>query len=299
MLQHQVEEDAPRFLVGAHVVVDQVEVGHHQPHRIGMDQHAGAQTFLEHAQQVQLVGQERVFILDRKAAVDDRVTLLDPPGAAENPFQQRFAFDMHRFQLGQEDAGQVAGRGGVAEIILHEMFDRTAPALVLVAQALGDLDLQVEGQLIRGPPGQQVQMAAHRPEEILGLHEGFEFFLREDVQLHQLADFLHAMQVFRDPEQRLQVAQPALAFLHVGFDNVALTALALMALVAFFQLGLDEFRRGIAEQVRRQPLGQLLGQRFIPGQEAVFQQRGSDGEILAPQLQAIAHRARRMANLQP
>ncbi len=37
---------------------------------------------------------------------------------------------------------------------------------------VGHLDLQVEGQLVDRAPGDQVQMAAHRPEEIVGRDEG-------------------------------------------------------------------------------------------------------------------------------
>ena len=43
-----------------------------------------------------------------------------------------------------------------------------------------------------------------------------------------------------DPQQRLQVAQAALALLDVGLEHEAGIAHALMALVALGELGLDE-----------------------------------------------------------
>ena len=56
----------------------------------------------------------------------------------------------------------------------------------------------------------------------------------------QLAGLVDAIEILGDPEQRVQVAQPALALLDVGLDDVARIAHALMALVALGELGLDE-----------------------------------------------------------
>ena len=44
----------------------------------------------------------------------------------------------------------------------------------------------------------------------------------------------------RDLRERLQIAQAALAFLHIGFDQIAAFALARMPSVAFGEFGLDE-----------------------------------------------------------
>ncbi len=43
MLQHQIEEDALRLGVVAHVIIDQMQVGRDDPHDVGVDQIAGAQ----------------------------------------------------------------------------------------------------------------------------------------------------------------------------------------------------------------------------------------------------------------
>jgi hypothetical protein len=47
-----------RLGVGAHLVVDQVQIRRDQAHRVGVQQIAGAQRLFEDAQQVQLVGKE-------------------------------------------------------------------------------------------------------------------------------------------------------------------------------------------------------------------------------------------------
>ena len=65
----------------------------------------------------------------------------------------------------------------------------------------------------------------------------------EHVVLDQLLWFAHAIDVFGDPEQRVQVAQAALAVLDVGLDQIARHSRALVALVAFGEFGGDEFAR--------------------------------------------------------
>ncbi len=53
--------------------------------------------------------------------------------------------------------------------------------------------------------------------------------------------------ILADPEQRVQVAQPALAFLDVGLDQIARVAGLAVALVALGKLGGDEFRTGAGD----------------------------------------------------
>ena len=147
---------------------------------------------------------------------------------------------MHRLERGDEDAGQVPDGGRLPEIGLHEDFDAPAAPHIFVAHRLGHLHLHVKGQLFRGTTGQQMQMAAHRPEERLRLGEGLILVRPEHALGHQLRAVIHVMDVFRDPEERMQVAQPPFAFLHVGLHHIAF-ALFEVPLVALLQLCFDEF----------------------------------------------------------
>ena len=54
------------------------------------------------------------------------------PLAAKNPFQQWIVFDVIRFELDQEDAGQITHFGRMEKKRLHENFNGTAPVGVLV-----------------------------------------------------------------------------------------------------------------------------------------------------------------------
>ncbi len=178
------------------------------------------------------------------------------------------------------------------------MFNRTAPALVAIPHAFGHLNLKIKGQLIHGAVCNQVQMTAHRPKEILGFLELGEFFFREQAKVNEIGNLLHLMDVFRDPVQRLQIAQAALALFDIGFDHIALPALFLMACVAFFQLGFDKVPFSSLEQVRPQLAVQVRSQNRFATQETVFKKGGADGIILAPQFDTFLDRPAGMPHLQ-
>ncbi len=61
-----------------------------------------------------------------------------------------------------------------------------------------------------------VQMTAHRPEEILRLLELAQLRAGEQARIHQLGDVAHLVHIFADPEQRVQVAQAPLPSLRFG-----------------------------------------------------------------------------------
>ena len=84
-------------------------------------------------------------------------------------------------------------------------------------------------------------MAAHRPEKILGLAETDKLGPGEHVLVNQLFASADTVIIFRDPEQRLQIAQAAFAFLDIRLDQIARLALARMALIAFGKLCMYEF----------------------------------------------------------
>ncbi len=71
--------------------------------------------------------------------------------------------------------------------------------------------------------------------------------LREHAQRYQFGRVADVVVVFRDPEQRMQVAQAALAFLDVRLDQIAGVAGLAVALVALGELGGDEFRAGAGD----------------------------------------------------
>ena len=115
---------------------------------------------------------------------------------------------------------------------------------------------------------------------------------------HQFLGRFGAVHVFRDPVERLQVAQPALALFHIGFDHVPLAALFLVPLVAFGELGFDEIGGGVLEEVLPEPGIERSIELRVAGQVAVFQKGRADRVVVTPELQAVAHAAGGVAHLQ-
>ena len=188
---------------------------------------------------------------------------------------------------------------GVQVVVLGEALDAAAARPVLVAQPRGDLALQLERQAIVGAAGQIVDVAAHRGEEALGALEMARLVLGEHALGHQLAGLVDAIEILGDPEQQVQVAQPALAFLDVGLDDVARIAHALMALVALGELGLDEVAAVAGQELLGEALDQLVEQLAIAPHVARLEQRGADGLVALGVAQALVDGARGVADLQP
>ena len=150
-----------------------------------MQKISSSKRLFEDVQKVEIVLQERLWIGNIQPIHFDLVARLYAFAAAEQADQTRFFLDMLGFQRGQEDPRQFADPRCMAEIVLHEMFDRPAPAFVDIAQSLCHFDLHVEGQLIHRPVGDQMQMAAHSHQKVLGRIEGVVLVLGEDLQPDQ------------------------------------------------------------------------------------------------------------------
>ena len=183
--------------------------------------------------------------------------------------------------------------------MLHEALDAGQPRMVGVAQAPGQLRLDVEGQAFLRTAGQIVQRAAHRPQEILGLAEGVEFLAGQQPFVDQRPGILDPVQIARDPYQRLQVAQAPLALLQVGFDHIARIAHLFVAGVPFGQLAGDELTARAGHHLLPEGLAALVIQRPVAPQIAGLQQGGADGQVLLGQAHAVGRRAGGVAHLQP
>ena len=280
-------------------VIDQVQIRGDDPHRRRVNQIAAAQRLFENPQDIQRLARQVLCPGKVDAALNKPKTGFQLLAAAQEADQGRLTFGVARFELCQEDAGQLTDAGGVAKIILHEMFDRAPSALVTIAHAGGDLDLKVKGQLVHRTAGDVVKVTAHIPQEILGDGEGIVFIMGQQTGLDEARCGLYLMQILTDPVQGLKVAQTALALFDVRFQHIALTALLFVARGAFGQLGLDEFRPGLAKQFRPKLGAQLAGQRLMPGEETTLEQGGANGDVFACKADAVLDGAGGVTDLQP
>ena len=107
-----------------------------------------------------------------------------------------------------------------------------------------------------------------------------------------------AVEILADPEQRLQVAQAALAVLDVGLDEIAAFADLAVTLVAFGELGLGVFGAGVLHHFEVEAADQLLVERFVAPQETGLEDRGADRVVGARQAYALVDVAGGVTDLQ-
>ncbi len=109
----------------------------------------------------------------------------------------------------------------------------------------------------------------------------------------------HAIDVFGDPEQRVQVAQAALAVLHIGFDQIARLAGAAVALFALGEFGGDEFGRCALHDFLVEARGHFVVELLVAEQIARLQKAGADGHVRLGLADAFIDGARGVADFEP
>ena len=183
--------------------------------------------------------------------------------------------------------------------MLHEALDVAQPGALRIAEPLRDAALDVERQALLGVAGDEMHVAAHRPQEILAAPEQPVFGAVEHALLDQFLGIAHPVDVFGDPEQGVEVAQAALAVLDVGLDQIARLAAAAMALLALGELGGDELGGGALHHLLVEARHHLVEQGAVAEQEPRLQDRGADGHVGLGEADAVVDRARRVADLEP
>ena len=212
--------------------------------------------------------------------------------------QHRRGLGLLVFQLRAQDRGEIADVLGDQEVVLHEAFDVLHAGMRGVAEPHRDLALHVERHPLFGAAADKMQVAAHRPQKILAAAEGAVFLRVEHAALDQLVGAADAIDVFRDPEQRVQVAQAALAVLDIGLDQIARLSGAAQALLALGQFRGDELGRAALHDLLVEARDQFVVQRLVAGQKPGFQDRGADGHVAARLADRFVDRSRGVADLQ-
>jgi hypothetical protein len=278
--QH-LEEQRIGARVLAHLAVDEHGVTARRAHRRGMDFEPLARGDREQFQQARRFRPEEVILRDRNAPTVKNEAA-KPLGSASDGRQREAEPLLSQLlvKLGKEHSSEIANRLCVQEIELHEPLDRRFPWPVGVVHDLGDARLIFEAQPLLGAAGEQMQVAAHRPEEALRAVEAAELGGGEKPGLHQVGRFLDAMDVLADPVERVEVAQPALAVLDVGLDDVAAVAHLHMALVALRELGGDELGGGSGHDVLPESRDGGIEDLLVPPQPAGLEERGPDCHVL-------------------
>ena len=203
------------------------------------------------------------------------------------------------FERRAQHGGEIAYVLGDQEVVLHEALDRNqAGARARIAQPFGEHRLHVERQPLLGPAGDEVQMAAHRPEEFLAAAKRGALGGSEDRRF-LVPGIAADSQILGQPLQRVQIAQTAFSILDIGLDAIARFARPPVALVALGELGGDELAGGAFRDILGEAAIELLEQGLIAEDEASVEDRRADGDVGVGELDALIDGARGVADLLP
>ena len=164
---------------------------------------------------------DAVVVDDEIFAAGDAAAFAARPEPCHHPAQHRRGLGLLIFQLGAQDRGEIADFLCDQEVVLHEALDVLHAGMRGVAKPLCDLALHLERQPLLGTAGEEVHVASDRPQEVLAAAECTVFLRVEHATLHKILGLPNAVDVFGNPEQRVQIAKAALAVLDVGLDQIA------------------------------------------------------------------------------
>ena len=206
------EEEAVRLRVLAQGGVDPLQRLRDEPRRVRVDGQVRTVGDPEEADQIDRIALEGVaaddvdpIVLDLEVrGVGDGARAA--PQAPDEPVEHRGRLRLTLLERGADDRRQVADVLRDQEIVLHETLDVGLAGARRIAELAGDRPLDVEAQALLGPAGEEMQAAAHRPQEFLAAPEKREFPRREEADRDQVVRIADAIDVFRDPEQRVEIA---------------------------------------------------------------------------------------------
>ena len=154
----------------------------------------------------------------------------------------------------------------------------------------------IEQHAIFGAPGEVVQANAKMLQEALDTAQLAGFAAGDQASAGKIAPTAAEPCSARDPAQHLQIAQTAWAFLAVRFERVGGVVETRIALLLLELLGLVKaahVERGVVALV------EFVKQSLVTGEEARLEQRCLYGDVIVGDVDALIHRAYRMADLQP
>ena len=293
--QH-LDEQTVRFRVVANFIY-RVQIPRNRPQGLRVDVELGFLGGMEQPQN--FLG----FLADFAAAHGQPAALdiesvdrfLEQPERRQPKF--RFAL-MFRFERRAENPGQVADLLGDQVIVLHKTFDPARAGAIAIPQQPGDLGLCIEGQPVFATAGEIMQMTPDVPHEAVRAGETVCFLLGQHAAVDDIGDLIDLVQILGDPVERLQVAQPALAFLDVRFEHIARPSHFFVAGIALGEFLLDEFGTGGIGDFGVKPPAHFVIDLPVAPEIARFQHRGADGQVAPRKADTFVDRPRGLADLQ-
>ena len=297
------QEEPVGLGIGAQSCVDALQRLGDEPRRVRVNRQVGSVRDPIEPDQIDGVTLERVASDRIDAIVVDakihgvRHGARPASQAAEEAIEPLRRLGLALLHRRADDRGQVADVFSHQEIVFHEAFDVVLPGAHDVAQPFGDRPLQVEAEALLRAAGQKMQVAAHRPEEFLAAAKQREFPRRKQTGGDEFVRIPDAIDIFGDPEQRIEIAQAALSLLDVGLHEIARFAGALDSA----HRAPRAWRRRIrTPSWRRSPcrIGREAARTAARRRSGTELENGcADRHVLARLLQALVERSRGVADL--
>ena len=290
----QLDEQAGVADVAAELVVDQMPMvaqqadgfgAHTLNPRVLRQQHEDLEDGEGRAFEYRVVGDLQIVVAHQETAVERH-------GGPAVAFPEN--------HLGKVLAHQVAEFGNAHHhpvVLLHETLDRELGVVVFVAEQGGEAALVIEQQAILGTAGQHVQPVSDAPEKRLGRNQQRVFAFGEKALVDDGVQVQRAELAACDPEDGLDVAQPARGALDIGLQVVLGVVVLGMAGALLVALGEEELLAR-PHFVRAGDLQHVLPQVLGAGDGAAFHQVGDHRQVRARLFGAFGHRTHALADLQ-
>ena len=182
--------------------------------------------------------------------------------------------------------------------MFHEALDIFQPRMGLVAKPARKLRLSVKTQTVFAAAGNEMQMAANRPEKVFAFLEPRQLLVGKRPLVGKLFRGIGVIEEFRDPEQRMKIAQAPLAILQIGFDQVTAFTTLGQANVAFGKFVGHKFPRPGLHNVAAEMKLHILAEPFISANEPCLENGSEDCIVGLGQPDAFFRAACRVADFQ-
>src|SRR5205814_7547433 len=120
----------------------------------------------------------------------------------------------------------------------------------------------------------------------------------QNAMRHEARNLIHAVEIFCDPVEGLQVTQTPLAVFYIRLQHIAGIADAAMPFVALGELRFHETDRVFALNFRTVTALQILVERAIAPDEPRFEEIGANGPVGLGLTDAVLDRTGRVADLE-
>ena len=187
---------------------------------------------------------------------------------------------------------------GVQVVGPHERLHLAQPLLPLETQLPGGVLLGLEGQPVLVPSGQEMQLVSGAPEEVPPALQGGRVPGLQQARSRQVPEPDGAALGAGDPHGGMDVAQAALALLHVGLQQEHRLAVPLAPPSVLTDLGLDEPVAGASAELPPHHLLQVPVQARIAAHVAHVHQGRLDHVVAPGVARALRHRPGGVAHRQ-